>query len=178
MSVLVNSTVGIMQGPPEGELAFIQEEGEALKNIVAPWFGTFFYVASFIILFSTNLGVMDWVSRLSADSLKITFLRDNEFWSESKIYASIVWLIAIVGSIILLSGVDQPIVLLLILLNRRVLPEPIKLRGWRLPIMYIILISCTYRLAPRCHNFATRRLAPRSPSALALSPSPPAPPPG
>ena len=157
MSVLVNSTVGIMEGAPEGELAFINEEGEALKNIVAPWFGTFFYVAGFIILFSTNLGVMDWVSRLSADSLKVTFLRDSEFWSESKIYAAIVWLIAIVGSVILLSGVDQPIVLLvisaagggvimafysvlLIVLNRRVLPEPIRLRGWRLPIMYIIAI--------------------------------------
>ena len=157
MSVLVNSTVGIMEGAPEGELAFINEEGEALKNIVAPWFGTFFYVAGFIILFSTNLGVMDWVSRLSADSLKVTFLRDSEFWSESKIYAAIVWLIAIVGSVILLSGVDQPIVLLvisaagggvimafysvlLIVLNRRVLPEPIRLRGWRLPIVYIIAI--------------------------------------
>ena len=39
MSVLVNSTVGIMEGAPERELAFINEEGEALKNIVAPWFG-------------------------------------------------------------------------------------------------------------------------------------------
>jgi hypothetical protein len=157
MSVLVNSTVDIMEGPPEGELAFINEEGEALKNIIAPWFGTFFYVAGFIILFSTNLGVTDWVSRLSADSLKVTFLRDSEFWSESKIYASIVWLIAIVGSVILLSGIDQPLVLLvisaagggaimafyavlLIVLNRRVLPEPIRLKGWRLPVMVVIAV--------------------------------------
>src|SRR5215213_4869147 len=39
------------------------------------------------------------------------------------------------------------------------------------------LISWTYRLAPRCHDFATTRLASRSP-ADPLSPSPPAPPPG
>src|SRR3982751_2265690 len=47
-------------------------------------------------------------------------------------------------------------------------------RHFRIPL----LISCTYRLAPRCHDFATRRLALRSLSVDPLSPSPPVPPPG
>jgi hypothetical protein len=29
---------------------------------------------------------------------------------------------------------------MLILLNRRALPEPIKLKGWRLPVMWLIFI--------------------------------------
>ena len=61
----------------------------------------------------------------------------------------------IAGSLILLSGLSQPIVLLiissagggvvmafysvmLIVLNRRALPEVAKLKGWRLPVMVVI----------------------------------------
>src|SRR5215204_1534179 len=39
------------------------------------------------------------------------------------------------------------------------------------------LISCTHRLVPRCHDFATSSLAPRSPSVGLRSPSPPTLPP-
>ena len=61
----------------------------------------------------------------------------------------------IAGSLILLSGLSQPIVLLiisspgggvvmafysvmLIVLNRRALPEVARLKGWRLPVMVVI----------------------------------------
>ena len=38
---------------------------------------------------------MSWVNRLTADSLKVTFLARSEFWSESKIYITVVWIMAI-----------------------------------------------------------------------------------
>ena len=41
-------------------------------------------------------------------------LRDNEQWSESRLYFVTVWLMILFGSVILLSGVDQPLVLLVI----------------------------------------------------------------
>ena len=76
-------------------------------------------------------------------------LHDNEKWSESKLYFIVVWAEILFGSVILLSGVTQPIVLLviaaslnglvmfvysilLIQLNRGVLPREIGLRGGRL----------------------------------------------
>lgn len=156
LSVLVNSTLGIV-GEPEGDLAFVQNEARELGNIIAPWFGTFFVVAGMVILFSTNLGIIDYVARITGDSLKVSFLPNSSFWSESKIYFTVVWTMIIAGSTILWSGMDQPIVLLiissagggvlmafysvlLIVLNRRVLPEPIKLKGWRLPIMAFIAV--------------------------------------
>ena len=49
-----------------------------------------------------------------ADVLKTLHLRDNERWSESKIYATIVWTMVLLGCAVLLSGFDQPLVLLVL----------------------------------------------------------------
>ena len=155
LSVLAYSTVGVQD--LGRDLDFIRAEGEVLREVIAPWFGTFFYIAGFVVLFSTNIGVVDYVSRLTADSLKVTFLKESTFWSESKIYVTVAWLIIVAGSIVMLTVSSQPLVLLiiasagggvvmffysgmLILLNRRALPEPVKLKSWRFVIMWIIFI--------------------------------------
>ena len=100
---------------------------------------------------------MDYVSRLSASELKVSFFGESEIITESRIYFTIAWIIAIGGSLILLAGLEQPLVLLiisasgggvvmflysgmLILMNRRVLPDPIKLKGWRHVAMWIIFL--------------------------------------
>jgi hypothetical protein len=150
MAVMVSSTIGISEDAGT-DLAFIEDEGAALASIIAPWFETAFFAAIFIVLFSTNVGVIDYVSRLTGDSLKVTFLKNSTFWSESKIYVTVVWFMIIVGSMILWTGAE-PIVLLviasagggfvmafysvlLIALNRKALPDFAKLKGWRLPVM-------------------------------------------
>ena len=155
LSVLVFSTIGVR--PNIGtDLLFIQEEGQALGNTIGPWFETFFFIAAFAMLFSTNLGVLDFCSRLAGDSLKVTFLKESTFWSESKIYITVVWLMIIGGGLIVLAGIEPVVLLvlsstgggfvmafysvLLILLNRRALPEFAKLKGWRLPVMVLIAI--------------------------------------
>jgi hypothetical protein len=155
LQVLVVSTVGQNTGL-EGGLGFIQAEGRELGRIVAPWFAIAFYVAGFLILFSTNIGVVDYVSRLTADSLKVIFLRESGFWSESKIYITVAWLLCIAGSAIIWTGI-KPVVLLvisataggfvmaiysvlLVVLNRRALPEFARLKGWRLPVMVLIAL--------------------------------------
>jgi Mn2+/Fe2+ NRAMP family transporter len=170
MCVLVYSTVGMQD--LGRDLDFIRAEGDFLKETIAPWFGTFFYVAGFVILFSTNIGVIDYIARLTADSLKVTFLRESTFWSESKIYVTIAWLIIVAGSIIMLTVSSQPLVLLiiasagggvvmffyagmLILLNRRTLPEAVKLKGWRLPVMWLIFIFFGVLSAWMLYDFLT-----------------------
>ena len=155
LSVLVFSTIGVR--PNIGtDLVFIQEEATALGNAIAPWFETFFLIAGFLMLFSTNLGVVDYTSRLTGDTLKVTFLRDSTFWSESKIYVTVVWILIIFGGLIVLAQLEPVVLLvlsatgggvvmafysvLLILLNRRALPEFAKLKGWRLPVMVLIAL--------------------------------------
>jgi hypothetical protein len=150
LSVLIFSTVGVQENVGQGQ-ALLEEEGRILGQRIAPWFEEFFYIAGFAMLFSTSIGVIDYVGRITGDSLKVTFLKDSEFWSESKLYALVVWAMAIGGSLLLLTGIS-PIILvvlsatgngfvmafysvLLIVLNRRALPEFAKLKGWRVPVM-------------------------------------------
>jgi Mn2+/Fe2+ NRAMP family transporter len=128
---------------------FINVQGEALQADQGNWLGTLFWLIGSVVLFSTNLTVVDMIGRLTADALKTTTLRDNEQWSESRLYFITVWAMILFGSIILLAGVDQPLLLLVIAaalnglvmfvysilllqLNRGVLPREIGLRGGRL----------------------------------------------
>jgi hypothetical protein len=112
LSVLAFSTLSIQENVGT-DLAFIQVEGNILADVIAPWFATFFFAAASIKLFSTNLGILDWVSRLTADSLKVSFLGESQFCSESKIYLTVVWTMITVGSVIILTGIE-PVVLLTI----------------------------------------------------------------
>ena len=112
LSVLAFSTLGIQENVT-GDLAFIKDEGNVLADATAPWFATFFFAAASIKLFSTNLGILDWVSRLTVDSLKVSFLGESQFLSESKIYLTVVWTMITIGSVIILTGIE-PVVLLII----------------------------------------------------------------
>src|ERR671917_314091 len=151
LSVLVWSTVG-QRGIGE-DLEFINTEAQVLGNQIGGWFQSFFLFAGMVVLFSTSIGIMDYVSRLSASELKINFFGDSEAITESRIYFAFAWIIAIGGSLILLAGLEAPLVLLiisasgggvvmafylglLIRLNTRSLPEPIRIRGWRLWVMW------------------------------------------
>jgi hypothetical protein len=148
-SVLAYSTVYGKDISEEADFAFIEAQGNVLKDVVGPWFGNFFWLFGTISLVLVALGVVDYVGRLSADVLKTLHLRDNARWSESKIYTAIVWTMCLVGCAVLLSGFDQPLVLLvlsaclngivmfiysalLIRLNRKGLPPAIRVRGFRL----------------------------------------------
>jgi hypothetical protein len=157
LSVLVWSTVGRADVTGSADIEFINEEAQILGNEIGGWFSAFFLFAGMVILFSTSIGIMDYVSRLSASELKISFFPDSQVITESRIYFTIAWVIAISGSLILLAGLEAPLVLLiisaagggvvmffysgmLIRLNTRVLPDAIKLKGWRLVAMWITFI--------------------------------------
>ena len=155
LCVLVNSTIGIQENIGTS-LDFVKDWGDGLGERIAPWFAQFFFVAGFVMLLSTNIGIMDYVGRIAGESLKVTVLRNSEFWSESKLYVTVVWIMAIGGAILIWTGL-QPIVLLVIastggffvmafystllnILNRRYLPEWAKLKGWRSPIMVFVAL--------------------------------------
>ncbi len=144
--------VTVPAGAAQENFDFIRVQGEALKDASGAWLGTTFWLIGTVVLFSTNLTVLDMVGRLTADVLKTTALRNSESWSESRLYFLTVWLEIAFGSLILLSGVTQPIVLLviasslngivmfvysvlLIQLNRGVLPREISLKGGRLVVL-------------------------------------------
>jgi uncharacterized protein YhhL (DUF1145 family) len=144
-SLLAYSTVYGREGL-SNNIAFIKTEGEVLAERVGPWFQYFFWFVGAFSLFSAALGIVDYTSRLAADVIKTSYRRDA---NESKVYFGLVWGLVAVGILVLLVGLDQPLVLLvtsavvggfmmfiysglLILVNRKTLPAPIRVRGWRL----------------------------------------------
>lgn len=157
LSVLVWSTVGGGVGGVEADTTFIDREATVLGNQIGDWFRIFFLFAGAVVLFSTSIGIMDYVSRLSASELKVSFFPGSETITESRIYFALAWLIAIAGSLILLAGLEAPLALLiisasgggvvmflysgmLIWMNTRVLPDAIRLKGWRLVFMWITFL--------------------------------------
>jgi hypothetical protein len=151
-SALAYSTVFGQKIADGANLSFIYAEGLALKEVVAPWFGNFFWIFGALSLVLVSMGTLDYISRIVADILKTVYLQKNQKWSESRIYFCVVWGTVLAGSIILLSGFSQPLLLLtiaaclnggvmfvysalLIQLNRRALPVPIRVRGYRLGML-------------------------------------------
>ncbi len=146
-SMLAHSTLFGRAGLPNS-IAFLQIEGQRLKAMVAPWFGILFWAVGAFSLFATAMGVVDYTSRLAADVLKSTYLPASKT-TESRIYFCLVWGLVAIGCVILLSGHAQPLALLiisasvggtmmclysalLIYINRRNLPAPIRVRSFRL----------------------------------------------
>jgi hypothetical protein len=144
-SLLAYSTVYGFPGLANN-IGFIQTEGEVLGERVGPWFQYFFWFVGAFSLFAAAMGIVDYTSRLAADVIKTSYARNA---NESKLYTFLVWGLIAIGIVVLLVGFAQPIVLLvisavvggfmmfiysglLILVNRKVLPGPIKVRGVRL----------------------------------------------
>ena len=153
-STLAFSTVYGQKLTGQANLAFIQAEGIALKTIVAPWFGTFFWIFGSMSMILVALGTIDYIARIIADVIKTVYASDSQKWSESRIYFVVVWATVAAGSVILLSGFNQPLLLLviaaclngmvmfvysilLIQLNRRGLPPALRVRGLRLGMLVV-----------------------------------------
>jgi hypothetical protein len=147
-SLLAYSTVYGRSDLPNG-IGFLQIEGEVLKDTVGAWFGTLFWVIGAFALFAAALGIVDYTSRLVADVIKTSYRQQAK---ESTVYFGIVWTLVLVGCLIVLAGFAQPLILLvisacvggvmmfiysglLILVNRKVLPEAIRIRGGRMAVL-------------------------------------------
>jgi hypothetical protein len=133
----------------ENNIGFLQTEGEVLKANVGPWFGVLFWVIGAFSLFAAALGIVDYTARLVADVIKTSYARDTK---ESTLYFGVVWVLVLVGCLIVAAGFAQPLVLLvisacvgglmmfiysglLILLNRKVLPQQIRIRAGRTVVL-------------------------------------------
>lgn len=129
------------------DVGFVREEGEALKSQAGSWFGVLFWLIGAFSLFCAATGIVDYTSRLAADVLKSTYLRGARL-SESWLYFWLVWGLVAIGVAILALGFDQPLVLLvisacvaglmmfvysglLLFMNRKALPAPLKVRSYR-----------------------------------------------
>ncbi len=143
-SILAFATLGGRDDLPR-DIGFLAIEGAALSDRVAPWLGRLFWGVGAFSLFAAALGIVDYTSRLAADVLRTSYMRAK---NESVMYAALVWAMVLTGTLILASGMDQPLVLLviagcvaafmmfiysglLIILNRRLLAPELRPAGYR-----------------------------------------------
>jgi hypothetical protein len=143
-SLLAFATLGGLEGLPR-DIGFLRIEGEVLSRTVGPWLGRLFWAVGAFSLFAAALGIVDYTSRLAADVVHTIYWRGGH---ESRVYAVIVWFMVLIGSAIISSGLDQPLLLLviagcvaafmmfiysilLIVLNRRLLPGPLRPAPYR-----------------------------------------------
>ena len=59
-------------------IAFLQIEGQVLAETVGAWFAVLFWGIGAFSLFAAAMGIVDYTSRLAADVLKTTYLRDRD----------------------------------------------------------------------------------------------------
>ncbi|WAJ27018.1 Nramp family divalent metal transporter [Antarcticirhabdus aurantiaca] len=138
-SLLAYSTVFGEEGLANS-VAFVEREGQVLAERAGGWFGVLFWFIGAFSLFGAATGIVDYTSRLAADVLRTSYLKDK---NESRLYFWLVWGLVAVGVVVLLAGLTQPLVLLvisacvgglmmfiysglLILLNRKVLVPAIR----------------------------------------------------
>jgi hypothetical protein len=108
----------------------------------------------FVILITTEFGVLDATSRISMDIVKVNWLRQKTRWSQSRLYYVFLWGTILFGALILIVGIERISAfdlfkysaainggvmflycMILIYLNRFKLPKVIRMSILRLIIM-------------------------------------------
>jgi hypothetical protein len=141
----------------ENKISFLKIEGTTLQSLVGGWFGYLFWAIGAFSLFAAATGIVDYTSRLAADMIKARYLRTSAI-TESKLYFGLVWGLVAFGIIVLLAGLDQPLVLLVISactagtmmfvysgllwwMNSRALPKVIRITTLRTAVMLFAFLA-------------------------------------
>jgi hypothetical protein len=141
----------------ENRITFLKIEGTTLQTLVGEWFGLLFWAIGAFSLFAAATGIVDYTSRLTSDMIKSRYLRTSTI-TESKLYFWLVWGLVAFGIVVLLAGLDQPLVLLVISactagtmmfvysgllwwMNSRALPRAIRISPLRTAVMLFAFLA-------------------------------------
>ncbi len=101
-------------GGPVGEgFGFIHAQGIALAQRFGPPAQHLFWAAGIAVLFSTELALLDAVTRVLADIVQTTLASTLRI-SLSKLYVAILWVLIAFGVGVLALGLNQPLELLVL----------------------------------------------------------------
>jgi hypothetical protein len=137
---------------------FVRGEADHLgaAAVLGPYTRLIFLMMGVALLLTTEFGVLDAVSRISTDLVKVNWLRDNDRWSASRLYYVFLWgMIALGSGVILLERLDIDVKaltlfilsaalngavmflysILLLVLNFKALPNPLRASWWRVLIL-------------------------------------------
>lgn len=141
----------------ESGIDFIITEGKLIGLSSLKIIGTIFILVTTLTLFATQLTVLDSTSRIIAENIILTNPAKIPARKLSKFYYVIIWAQIIFGIIVFLSGFSEPrtlitigavinalamfvYIILVLIVNRRDLPRPIRIPWWRQLILLIMWI--------------------------------------
>jgi hypothetical protein len=141
------------------DINFVITESTFISGGLSPIFGIIFLVVVVIMLFQTQLGVLDSTSRIMAEnySLKKMELKKKSKINLSKIYYTFLWAQIAFGTILFLADFKNPITLIVIgavinavamfvhlglvnWMNHKVLPKEVQAPIWRKTVMGLIFL--------------------------------------
>ncbi len=161
MFLAYNTTFG-HPGNASG-INFVITEGLVIGEILHPAVGLFFLAIVGIMLFQTQLGIMDSICRIMAENTAIEKMRrsGSKHINLSKIYYIFVWSEIAFGTLLFLFNNYEPKflivlgalinafamlvhVVLVTILNHRSLEKPFQPAPWRRGVIYLIISFFTF----------------------------------
>lgn len=110
LAVLSNATAhGISSS---GGLSFFYKEGEMIASATHPLIGSLFMAVGALMLFTTQLGVLESATRISAENFLILRHGTKEVVPSSRTFYTFLWLEIALGVIYLYFGATEPRALL------------------------------------------------------------------
>ena len=96
-------------------MEFLSAEADAIEAKLGIWGRHLFVWIGIIVLLTTEVGLLDAVSRVVVDLLVVMFLRNSERWTHARIYFLVLWSLIGFGVIVLVSGSEKEPMQLLVL---------------------------------------------------------------
>ena len=158
LALLSFATTYGMEGNIQG-ITFVITEGQVIGSILGPLVGWFFLLVVSLLLFQTQLGVLDSTSRIMAENAAIMQMKWNGKKSVhlSKIYFIFLWAQIAFGVLLFAMNVSDPKSLIILgaclnafamfahigfvsHLNHHSLPKPFQAALWRKILLAIIFL--------------------------------------
>lgn len=114
--LLCSITYALLEaGAPVAEgFGFIRDQGRVLGERFGAGAELTFFASGIAVLFSTELALLDAVTRVVADVIHASLLRAHPRWTLSRLYFAVLWAFIGFGVGVLLAGLDQPLMLLVL----------------------------------------------------------------
>jgi hypothetical protein len=111
--LLTHALLGEPGAVGEG-FGFIEAQARALEDRLGTAARHMFLWAGVAVLFSTEIGVLDAVTRVAADLVKVGLAPESRRWSLERIYFLLLWGLIGFGILVLVAGWRQPLQLLVL----------------------------------------------------------------
>lgn len=104
-SLIVAATIGTNNPALAGDLvATVLRQTEAIKAMAGPLISIAFLLGGALVLFSTQVGIMDSVTRITGDIFHHHYGRENNFWTLKRTFLLFLTILFSVSCIIILAS--------------------------------------------------------------------------